>query len=60
MEDINGIVDENMLRILAACGAVLPGLGTHCGQRKDLSLKPLPRGGRQVKNLVFQKKMDTS
>ena len=35
---------------------MVPGLGTRCGRRRDLGLKPLPRGGAQVKSRVFQKK----
>ena len=56
MQDINLIINENMMRIIKARSAVVPGLGTRRGQRRDLGLKPLLQGGRMVKNYAFQEK----
>ena len=56
MQDINLIIDKNVMRIIKARGEVVPGLGTRRRRRRDLGLKPLPRGGRMVKNYVFQQK----
>ena len=56
MQDINHIINENMMRIIKAHGAVVPGIGTRCGRKRDLGLKPLPQGGRMVKNYDFQQK----
>ena len=56
MQDINQIIDKNMMRIVMAFSAVVPGLGTRRGQQRDIGLKPLWRGGKMEKNYVFQKR----
>ena len=53
---ITQIVNENILRIMDARGAVVLGLRRCQGRQRDLGLKLFSRGGAQVKNHIFEKK----
>ena len=54
-ENINQLIGKVLLHIYAAHGALVKGLGTCRGRRRDFDLAPLPRGGKREKKLKWRK-----